>query len=194
VLIAIAGESRPLVKADQLEVEVGRVTAQVAGCTAALQAEPVPAGAWAAMTRYAQGMGPLEDAVLGRSQSTHLDHLLAEDWGVSLVPRPGQIRRTCTCDRGGGCEHVAAAGVAFADEIDSDASALLVWRGCVEGAEPAVDERDPWVGGELPPPGPPRAMPVGAVLKRLGPSGIRVGDGDLVDVLQRAYEAFAAGK
>jgi hypothetical protein len=56
-----------------------------------------------------------------------------------------------------------------------------------------VDERDPWVGGELPPPGPPRAMPVGAVLKRLGPSGIRVGEGDLVDVLQRAYEAFAAG-
>jgi hypothetical protein len=29
------------------------------------------------------------------------------------------------------------------------------------------------------------------VLKRLGPSGIMVGDEDLADVLQAAYEAFA---
>jgi hypothetical protein len=29
------------------------------------------------------------------------------------------------------------------------------------------------------------------VLKRLGPSGLKVGDGDLVDVLERAYAAFA---
>ena len=50
---------------------------------------------------------------------------------------------------------------------------------------------DPWVGGELPAPAAPRALPVGAVLKRLGPSGIQIGDEDLADVLQRAYEAFA---
>jgi hypothetical protein len=36
-------------------------------------------------------------------------------------------------------------------------------------------------------------MPPGAVLKRLGPSGIAAGDDDLADVLQRAYDAFAAG-
>jgi hypothetical protein len=36
-----------------------------------------------------------------------------------------------------------------------------------------------------------RPMPVGAVLKRLGPSGIAVGEDDLAQVLERAYEAFA---
>ncbi|MBA3245756.1 MAG: hypothetical protein H0T61_11365, partial [Actinobacteria bacterium] len=39
---------------------------------------------------------------------------------------------------------------------------------------------------------PRRPLPPGAVLKRLGPSGLRVGGNDLVDVLQRAYASFAA--
>jgi len=34
-------------------------------------------------------------------------------------------------------------------------------------------------------------MPVGAVLKRLGPSGLRIGTDDLADVLERAYAEFA---
>jgi len=167
------------------------VTARVGECEVVLAAERVPRATWIAMLRYAQGMGPLEDAVRGRIQSTHLDHLLAEDWGERLIPRPGQIRRTCTCDPGGACEHVAAVALAFADAIDADARLFLRWRGCVDEPTPEVVQGDPWVGGELPEPAAPRALPVGAVLKRLGPSGIQIGDEDLAEVLQRAYEAFA---
>ena len=53
---------------------------------------------------------------------------------------------------------------------------------------------DPWKGGELPPPREPRPLPEGAVLKRLGPSRIRVGAEDLAEVLRRAYAAFAPRK
>jgi hypothetical protein len=191
VLTAVARDRRPTATVDELTVEVGRVTALVDGCEVALSAEPVARASWAAMVRYARGMGPLEQAVAGRLQSTHLDHLLAEDWGEQLVPRPGQIRRQCSCDPSGDCEHVAAVGLAFADAIDEDPALLLRWRGCVEGPVPVLDRGDPWIGGPLPEPGPRRALPVGAVLKRLGPSGIPVGDDDLADVLVRAYEAFA---
>jgi hypothetical protein len=191
LLNAVAGEAQPTVQADSLEVEVGRLTARVQGCEVVLSAEPVARASWAAMVRYARGMGPLEQAVAGGLQSTHLDHLLAEDWGEQLIPRRGQIRRECSCDDGEGCEHIAAAGLAFADAIDEDPSRLLRWRGCVEGPIPELDRGDPWTGGPLPEPGPPRALPVGAVLKRLGPSGILVGDEDLADVLQAAYRAFA---
>jgi hypothetical protein len=187
----MVGEARPTESVESLDVEVGRVSARVGECTVALSAETVARASWTAMVRYSHGMGPLEQAVAGRLQSTHLDHLLAEDWGEQLIPRPGQIRRECSCDESGACEHVAAAGVAFADAIDEDPSLLLRWRGCVEGPIPEVDRGDPWVGGPLPEPGPRRALPVGAVLKRLGPSGIAVGDEDLADVLLRAYEAFA---
>jgi hypothetical protein len=191
VLTAVARDARPTAQVDSLRVEVGRVSAQVGGCDVTLSADPVARSSWAAMVRYARGMGPLEQAVAGRLQSTHLDHLLAEDWGEQLIPRPGQIRRECSCDGSGACEHVAAAGLAFADAIDEDAALLLRWRGCLEEPLPEADRGDPWAGGRLPEQGPPRALPVGAVLKRLGPSGILVGDDDLADVLLPAYEAFA---
>jgi hypothetical protein len=42
----------------------------------------------------------------------------------------------------------------------------------------------------LPPPPPPRALPPGAVVKRLGRSGIRVGGRDLSEALEPAYRAF----
>ena len=191
VLTAVTGDAWPTLHVEALDIEVGRLTARVGGCDVSLSAEPVARANWAAMVRYSRGMGPLEQAVTGRLQSTHLDHLLAEDWGEQLIPRPGQIRRECSCDPSAACEHVAAVGLAFADAIDEDPSLLLRWRGCVEGPRPEVDHGDPWVGGQLPEPGPRRALPVGAVLKRLGPSGIVVGDDDLADVLLPAYEAFA---
>jgi hypothetical protein len=191
VAVAVTGDAHPEVEVDELDVEIGRVTARVGECEVVLAAERVPRTTWIAMLRYAQGMGPLEDAVKGRIQSTHLDHLLAEDWGERLVPRPGQIRRTCTCDPAGTCEHVAAVGFAFAEAIDGNPLLFLRWRGCVDEPTPEVVQGDPWVGGELPEPAAPRALPVGAVLKRLGPSGIQIGDEDLAEVLQRAYEAFA---
>jgi hypothetical protein len=191
ILVALAGETPTELAVDDLDVEIGRVKARVGECTVLLTAERVPRATWVAMLRYARGMGPLEDAVRGRIQSTHLDHLLAEDWGERVIPRAGQIRRVCSCDPTGACEHVAAAALTFADAIDHDASLLLRWRGCVDEPTPQVVEGDPWLGGELPPPAPPRALPVGAVLKRLGPSGIQIGDEDLADVLERAYVAFA---
>ena len=191
ILSAVGGDARPLTPVDALDVDVGRLRAQVGECEVTLSAEPIARASWIEMVRYAQGMGPLEQAVTGRLQSTHLDHLLAEDWGEQLIPRPRQIRRTCTCDPSGACEHVAATALAFADAIDDDPGLLLRWRGGVEETARAVDRGDPWSGGLLPEPGPSRALPVGAVLKRLGPSGIQVGDRDLADVLLPAYEAFA---
>ena len=56
----------------------------------------------------------------------------------------------------------------------------------VETAPPSA-----WEAGPLPEPRPVRPLPVGAVLKRLGPSGLRAGTEDLADVLERAYVEFA---
>ena len=100
------------------------------------------------MTRFARGNRPLEDAVEGRVQSVHLEHLMVEDWSEPLVPRPHELGRTCSCDRDGElCEHVAALAYAVADGIDADPSLLLRWRGCVAApevpAEPPVEPRSP---------------------------------------------------
>ena len=58
--------------------------------------------------------------------------------------------------------------------------------------EPAVAVEtvppEAWEAGTLPELRPLRPLPVGGVLKRLGPSGLRVGGDDLADVLERAYE------
>ncbi|MGH3004264.1 MAG: hypothetical protein ACRDM1_16630 [Gaiellaceae bacterium] len=192
ILAAVAGDTHPVAQVDSVEVEPGRVTVQVGECTVTLESARVPPRVWTAMTRYARGMGQLESAAAGRAQSAHFDQLMAEDWDEPLVPRPPQIVRWCTCDEEGTCEHVAAAGVAFADEIDRDPAVLLRWRGCGTAVEsPAGPPRDPWLGGRLPELPAARPRPAGTVLKRLGPSGIHVGDGDLVDALEPAYAAFA---
>ena len=73
----------------------------------------------------------------------------------------------------------------------SEPALLLRWRGCLAGED----------GGAV---GATRGSAAsyrrrarcarsrsGAMLKRLGPSGIAVGDEDLAQVLERAYEAFA---
>ena len=188
-------------------VEQGTLSASVAGCSVTITAKPVPPRIWAAMTRFARGNRPLEEAVEGRLQSVHLEHLLIEDWSEPLVPRPYELGRTCSCDRDGElCEHVAALAYAVAEGIDADPSLLLRWRGCVaapvlpvEAAivstpEPAADltDDDPWRAGVFPDPRPLRPLPVGAVLKRLGPSGLQLRGEDLAAVLQRAYASFAA--
>ena len=191
VYAAIAGDERPTARVDELVVQIGHLAARVGECEVTLAAERIPRSTWVSMVRFARGMGPLEEAVNGRLQSPHLGVLLDEDWGEQLIPRPGQIRRTCTCDESGSCEHVAVVGLAFADAIDADPSLLLRWRGCVDEDESESEQVDPWIGGALPEPGEPRGLPVGAVLKRLGPSGIQVGDEDLADVLEVAYRAFA---
>ena len=132
------------------------------------------------------------------------------DWSEPLVPRAFELGPACTCDGDAVCEHVAAVGYATALAIDAEPSLLLRWRGCTEEALAAqqadeaedvrtvaealadpADER-PWQGGTLPEPAPIRPLPVGAVLKRLGPSGVDLRGDDLAQVLQRAYESFAA--
>ena len=144
-----------------VEVEQGTLAANVAGYSVAITAKPVPPRIWAAMVRFARGNRPLEEAVEGRAQSVHLEHLMIDDWSEPLVPRPYELGRSCSCDDDGEpCEHVAALAFAVADEIDADPSLLLRWRGCVAAPElpdeaaivstpePTVDltDDDPWRG------------------------------------------------
>ncbi len=202
IVSAIVGRTeRPpdalLAAVRDLTVDVGVIRAQVGDCMVTLGADPVPPRIWAAMTRFARGRGPLEEAVAGRIQSVHLEHLMAEDWGEPLVPRPRSITRACSCDGGDACEHIVAVVFAFTDEVEGDPAVLLRWRGCVEDV-PAVEARsavrseqrahDPWDGGALPGPGVPRELAAGAVLKRLGPSEVRVDDEDLSQILIAAYD------
>ena len=183
---------------EELEIAAGKASARVGSCLVAVSAEPVPPRIWTAVARFARGNRPLEAGVSGREQSVHLEHLLTVDWDAPLVPRRDALSRSCTCDPAARCEHVAALAYAVAREIDRDPSVLLRWRGCgaaetepePEVAAPLELGADPWLAGALPAPRPLRPLPAGAVLKRLGPSRIRVGDEDLADVLQRAYAAF----
>ena len=164
-------------------------------------AEPVPPRIWTAMTRYARTNTQLEAAVEGRAQSVQLEHLMTTDWEQPLVPRtsalalelhlrPGR-RRASTSPR----SPTRSRGRSTATR-----RSLLRWRGCeaqeeLEPATPAaplVMPEDAWEAGPLPEPRPLRPLPTGAVLKRLGPSGLRVGGTDLAEVLQRAYASFAA--
>jgi uncharacterized Zn finger protein len=166
-------------------------------------AEPVAPRIWIAMVKFARGNRVLEAGVEGREQSVHLEHLMTEDWNEPLVPRANAVQTTCTCGVRG-CPHVAALAFAFANEIDGDPSLLLRWRGCsdVPGeVEESVSEAevvtepvhsgDPWLAGTLPTLHAVRPFPAGAVMKRLGPSGLRLSGNDLAEVLQRAYASFA---
>ena len=185
---------------EELAVTAGAVTARIGRCDVTIGAEPVPPRIWAAMTRYARTNSQLDAAVEGRAQSVQLEHLMTTDWEQPLVPRTSALVRDCTCERADACEHLAALAYAFAREIDRDPAILLRWRGCstqeeLEPAAPApllVMPEDAWDAGPLPEPRPLRPLPTGAVLKRLGPSGLKVGGTDLADVLQRAYASFAA--
>ena len=177
------------------------VSVEEGECSAAIAAQPVPPRIWTAMVRAARGNPPLEAGVEGRQQSVQLAHLMTADWEEPLVPPTHALRRTCTCDAGGACEHVVALAYVVAEAVDRDPSLLLRFRGCTEAEDesPAPTERpadvgDPWQARPLPEIGPPRSLPVGTVLKRLGPSGIHVGGRDLAEVLQRAYAAFARGR
>ena len=194
---SLAERARELVRAGavaDLLVEQGMLSAVVEGCRASISAEPVPPRIWAAASRSSRGLQP---AVDGREQSVRLLHAMSIDWEEPLVPRARALGRECSCDPAGACVHVAALGYAVAAEIDRDPSTLLRWRGCVSTptvpvvtvAKP-VPVGDLWTATAPPAPRPPRPLPVGAVLKRLGPSGIRASGDDLAELLQRAYAAF----
>lgn len=169
-----------------------------------IEAAPMPPRVWSAVSRSARGTPQLESAVEGRTQSVQLEHVLAVDWEQPLVPPGAALTVECSCgDRR--CAHAAALAYVAADRIDHDPSLLLRWRGCTVREEaPPWPEPDPepepvvlaladdaWRAGALPQLAPVRPLPPGAVLKRLGPSGIPVGAQDLADVLQRAYVSLA---
>ena len=186
-----------MTEVEELRVAAGELEARVEGCVVTLGAEPVPPRVWAAIARFARGNHRLEAGVEGREQSVHLMHLMEIDWDEPLLPRANRITRACTCDGGGGCAHVAAVAYAVARQIDDDPGVLLRWRG-LDAAEPEVERPVPtlvpdeaWRAGPLPSPVPLRPLPVGAVLGRLGASGVEVAGEDVSTVLRRAYEAFA---
>jgi hypothetical protein len=190
VLAVVVGNAeRPDLHVRELRIEPGVITAEVDGCEVAIAAPLIPARIWRSIERFAAGMGPLEEAVEGKVQSVHLEHLLEEDWDETLIPRRGQITRACSCEPTGDCEHVAAAAYAFADELERAPRVLLRWRG-VSGAP---DSRahvvvDPWRGRPVELQRTPRPMPTHTVLKRLG-GNAALPDG--VATLRRAYDVLA---
>jgi uncharacterized Zn finger protein len=182
-----------------LDVTPGEVTGRVGGSRGnvydvSLAAPPISARTWTEALRAARGDERLAQAVEGLAQSVHLAHWLETEQREPLVPPVRAVARRCTCpDQAmtSMCKHVAAVAFAFAEEIDRDPSTLLRWRGCEPAEAPASRSGDPWLAGALPAPRRPRSLPIGAVVKRLGRSGIRVGADDLADALEPAYRAFA---
>jgi len=183
-----------------VSIERGELSAEVERCFVTLRAAPVPPRIWSAVVRSARTES-LQAGVEGREQSVHLEHTMRFEWDEPLIPDRAGLHRECSCHGGASCEHIAALAYVVADQIDRDPSLLLLWRGCETAPEPPVEKAEaaapagdePWEAGELPAPRPLRPLPVGAVLKSLGPSGIRAGVGDLSDVLARAYASFARG-
>lgn len=185
---------------DSVRVAAGVLTARVTGSTGnvyavSIESAPVATAAWQQSIRAARGRAGLASAMEGRAQSVHLAHLMSTELGASLAPAAAAVRRSCTCpdsEFSGGCKHVAAVAFAVADAVDRDPGLFLRWRGCEPVAPRASHSADPWQAGPLPEPRPARPLPAGAVLKRLGRSGIRVAGVDLADALAPAYRAFAA--
>lgn len=192
-LAAVVGNAeRPDLEVHNLRIESGVITAEVEGCEVALSASPIPTRTWESITRFAKGMGALEDAVTGRVQSVHLEHLLEEDWDEHLIPRRSAIWLTCSCDDQV-CAHEVALAYAAADEIDSKAVALLRWRG-IHGGDLATEVTDAWRGHDVRVTASPRPLPKYAVLKRLGsPSSAQVPT-ELSHVLRGAYDRLRSSR
>jgi hypothetical protein len=152
-----------------LRVESSLITARVGDRQVTISAQPISPGVWAAIAAQ----------VTPDRQSLELAQLLEHTWEEPLVPE--ELVRV------GAEEDVAAVAGAVAAEIERDPSTLLRFRGYA--AQAAKDEQA-WQGGELPPLPPPARRPPDSVPKRFGASGIPTADGELVEVLVRAYRAF----
>ncbi len=129
---AVAERGRVLARegaVQRVDVTAGTIAGVVEDCAVTISAARVPPRIWAAMKRYARGKHPLEEAVEGRTQSVHLEHLMNVDWEEPLVPPARALVRACTCDAEG-CAHLAALAYVIADELDRDPSLLLRFRGC----------------------------------------------------------------
>jgi hypothetical protein len=192
IAAVVGNDERPGLKVHELRIEPGVITAEVNGCEVTISASPIPTRTWESITRFAKGMGALEDAVTGRVQSVHLEHLLEEDWDEQLIPRRSAIWLTCSCDAHA-CPHRVGAAYAVADEIESKPAALLRWRG-IGGGGPAREVADPWRGGEVAISTSPRPMPKYAVLKRLGSSSPAQVPDEVSHVLRGAYERLTSSQ
>ncbi len=171
---------------------------------ASLSADPVSPRVWAAVAGSPRGRALFEGALSGREQSLQLEHAMTIDWEEPLVPPARSLRHSCTCPdagRSGACKHVGALAYVFASAIDDTPGLLLEWRGYSSAAAdppapvatsaPLERGADSWIAGPLPEIGVARPLPVGSVLKRLGPSGLVIDGVDLRDVLEPAYAAFS---
>lgn len=154
-----------------LRVEPSLISARVDGREVTLSAQPISAGIWAA----------IDASVTPDRQSEHLLQLLDHTWDEPLVP--AEIVRV------GSPEDVAAVVAAVAERIEREPATLLRFRGY--GAASAGEGDELWQGGALPELPPPARRPPDSVPKRFGASGITTADGDLVEVLVRAYGTFA---
>ena len=151
-------------------VEPSLVTARVDGRRVALSAPPISPGIWAAVA----------GSVPTNVQTEQFAQMLEHTWDEPLVPK--QVVRL------GEPADVDAVARELAAAVEREPATLLRWRGFGEDTD---DETDAWRGGELPELPPPARRPPESVPKRFGASGIQTPDGDLVEVLVRAYRAFA---
>ena len=166
------GAQAPGVPADsvtELSIDPSLISARVDGRQVTLSAPPIAPGIWAAV----------EGSVTPDRQTEQFAQLLDHIWDEPLVP-PEIVRV------GDGAD-VAAVARAVAAVIEDEPATLLRWRGYQADASQA---RDPWLGGALPDLPAPARRPPDSVPKRFGASGIPTPDGDLVEVLVRAYTAF----
>ena len=152
-----------------LRIDPSLISARVDGRQVTLSAPPIPPGIWTA----------IEGSVTPDRQTEQLAQLLDHTWDEPLVP-PEIVRVGQDAD-------VRAVALAVATAIDDDPAALLRWRGYQADI---ANADDPWRGGPLPELPPPARRPPDSVPKRFGASGIATPDGDLVEILVRAYAAF----
>jgi hypothetical protein len=153
----------------ELRIDPSLISARVGGRQVTLSAPPIPPGIWAAV----------DGSVTPDRQTEQLAQLLDHTWDEPLVP-PEIVRIGADAD-------VAAVARAVAAAIEDEPASLLRWRGYHTDTAPAGDA---WRGGPLPELPPPARRPPDSVPKRFGASGIVTPDGDLVEIVVRAYAAF----
>lgn len=117
-----------------LKVDAGGVSARVQGSRAtpyrvSLWLPVFDDQTWEAITAALASEIRLAAALLDGRMPEDIDDVLA-DCGVSLFPRPGELRTRCSCpDAANPCKHVAAVHYVLAQTFDADPFLLPALRG-----------------------------------------------------------------